>query len=106
MRELTEQEKEAKKDAWDKFLSENGKDVNIHHRRGFAAGFVAGLEYQQSRIDELDKTAKTLGNWLAEKEQLLIDKDNVIFEMNKQIDELERALKAMQRDPGHPHQNQ
>lgn len=60
MRELTEQEKKAKLDAWNNFLSEYGEYVNIHHRRGFSAGFIASLEYQQARIDELESKLKAM----------------------------------------------
>ena len=50
MRELTEQEKEAKLEAWQNYQNGNERII-IADLRGFSAGFAAALEYQQVKLD-------------------------------------------------------
>lgn len=49
--ELTVLEKEAYLDAWDKYLSKYGKGVLVADKRGFDAGFIAGIQANTGVMD-------------------------------------------------------
>lgn len=75
MRKLTEQEKEARNDTWNKLLDLDDDEVI------FDSGFLAGLEAQDARIAELeDEISKSI--------QLARNLTDEILFLNRRLDSL------------------